>query len=48
MARQIHESLQQPSMAELEARIRGLESRLAHLTKIVDALTEATPVKLTE
>ncbi|MFF4776859.1 hypothetical protein [Microtetraspora fusca] len=40
MARQIGETFQQPSLAELEARIRGLESRLAHLTEVVDALAQ--------
>ena len=38
MSRQISDAFQQPSLAELEARVRGLESQVARLTEIVKTL----------
>ncbi|GIH80082.1 hypothetical protein Plo01_65110 [Planobispora longispora] len=41
MPRQIALTYQPPSTAALEARIRDLETRVAHLTALVEALTHA-------
>ena len=38
MSRQIADGYQAPTMAELEARVRGLETQVAHLTELVKAL----------
>jgi hypothetical protein len=38
MSRQIADGFQSPTMIQLEARVRGLESQVAHLTELVKAL----------
>ncbi|GAB1818296.1 hypothetical protein HerbRD11066_14600 [Herbidospora sp. RD11066] len=40
MSRQIASAYQQVTVAELEARVRGLENQVAHLTEMLEALTE--------
>ncbi|WP_281286648.1 hypothetical protein [Herbidospora galbida] len=40
MSRQIASAYQQVTLAELEARVRGLETQVAHLTEMLEALTE--------
>ncbi|ETK37513.1 hypothetical protein GCM10009530_52910 [Microbispora corallina] len=39
MSRQIADGFQAPTLSELEARVRGLESQVAHLTELVKALS---------
>jgi hypothetical protein len=38
MSRQIADGYQNPSLAELEARVRGLEAQVARLAEIVETL----------
>ncbi|GLX93578.1 hypothetical protein Hesp01_15280 [Herbidospora sp. NBRC 101105] len=40
MSRQIANGYQQVTLAELEARVRGLETQVAHLTEMLEVLTE--------
>lgn len=40
MSRSIGAAYQAPSIAELESRVRGLETQVAHLTEMLEALTE--------
>lgn len=39
MSRQIANGYQAPTLAELEARVRGLETQVAHLTELVETLS---------
>ncbi|MBP2703816.1 hypothetical protein JOL79_08360 [Microbispora sp. RL4-1S] len=39
MSRQIGDGFQSPTLSELEARLRGLETQVAHLTEMVKALS---------
>ncbi|MEZ0070685.1 hypothetical protein ABH927_000016 [Planotetraspora sp. GP83] len=39
MTRQIADGFQNPTLIELEARVRGLETQVAHLTELVKALS---------
>ena len=39
MSRQIADGFQNPRLTELEARVRGLETQVAHLTELVKALS---------
>jgi hypothetical protein len=39
MTRQIADDFQHPRLSELEARVRGLETQVAHLTELVLALS---------
>ncbi|MBO4275139.1 hypothetical protein [Microbispora triticiradicis] len=39
MSRQIADGFQAPTLTELEARVRGLESQVAHLTQLVKELS---------
>ncbi|GIH25167.1 hypothetical protein Aph01nite_34770 [Acrocarpospora phusangensis] len=43
MSRQIGNAFQTPTLVELEARVRGLETQVAHLTEMLEALTEEGP-----
>ncbi|MEU8171328.1 hypothetical protein AB0C14_00490 [Microbispora hainanensis] len=39
MSRQIADGYQAPTLFELEARVRGLETQVAHLTELVKTLS---------
>ncbi|MEW9528094.1 hypothetical protein [Microbispora sp. NPDC049125] len=39
MSRQIADGFQTPTLSELEARVRGLETQVARLTELVKALS---------
>ncbi|GAB3132089.1 hypothetical protein [Microbispora hainanensis] len=39
MSRQIADGYQAPTLFELEARVRGLEAQVAHLTELVETLS---------
>ncbi|WP_158088839.1 hypothetical protein [Thermoactinospora rubra] len=45
MSRQIAIGYQAPFTSDLEARVRVLEARLAHLTELVEAMTRAVEQK---
>ncbi|WP_214102753.1 hypothetical protein [Acrocarpospora catenulata] len=43
MSRQIGNGYPGLTLVELEARVRGLETQVAHLTEMLEALTEEAP-----